>query len=267
MSQHSSGKWEVPANGMSHLFGLRSENQKGYIGTICGPFWLGIGSFESLSGGRSVGMRDQLDENCSSGGIRAPIGLGVGPLDPHTSGLPLGTILGVSECFHFPPNFGTQHRNRSSGGIRAPIGLGVGPLDPHTSGLPLGTILGVSECFHFPPNFGTQHRNRSSGGIRAPIGLGVGPLDPHTSGLPLGTILGVSECFHFPPNFGTQHRNRSSGGIRAPIGLGVGPLEPHTSGLPLGLISGGRTPTDWAGGGFIKVVYLRATAGYLIKGI
>ena len=38
------------------LFGLRSDNQKGYIGTICGPFWPGVGSFESLSGGRSVGM-------------------------------------------------------------------------------------------------------------------------------------------------------------------------------------------------------------------
>ncbi|KAJ7031245.1 hypothetical protein C8F04DRAFT_1186091 [Mycena alexandri] len=108
MSQHSSGKWEVPVrcrqrnflmnvtldSPSDSLFGLRSENQKGYIGTIRGPFWLGVGSFESLLGGRSVGMGDQLDKNRSSGGIHPPIGLGVGPLEPHTSGLPLGTISG-----------------------------------------------------------------------------------------------------------------------------------------------------------------------------
>ncbi|KAJ7016448.1 hypothetical protein C8F04DRAFT_1202219 [Mycena alexandri] len=191
------------------LFGLRSDNQKGYIGTICGPFWPGVGSFESLSGGRSVGM-----------------------------------VWAASEYIEFPPYRGISWTKIALAGAYVHlIGLGVGSLEPHTSGLPLGTILGVSEYFHFLPNFGTQHRNRSSGGIRAPIGLGVGPLEPHTSGLPLGTILGrghtstdwagsgptrtayLRDTTGFDIRgiytlllFGPQHRNGCSRGIHPPIG-------------------------------------------------
>ncbi|KAJ7027280.1 hypothetical protein C8F04DRAFT_1189715 [Mycena alexandri] len=205
----SPSKWDVPLrrrrrnflmnvtldSPSDSLFGLRSDNQKGYIGTICGPFWPGVGSFESLSGGRSVGMGDQLDENCSSGGIRAPIGLGVGSLEPHTSGLPLGTILGVSEYFHFLPNFGTQHRNHSSGGIRAPIGLGVGSLEPHTSGLPLGTILGRG---HTSTDWAGSGPTRTAY-LRATTGF---------------DIRGIYTLLLFGP----QHRNGCSRGVHPPIG-------------------------------------------------